>query len=71
MRIEIDVREKELIDILKVMNSMNGTHEIIIKALPIGDIIIYDDINTISHTLIRMQRYGDCLQDLTVCRFHT
>ena len=43
MRIEIDVREKELIDILKVVNSMNGSHEIITKALPIGDIIIYDD----------------------------
>ena len=43
MRIEIDVREKELIDILKVINSMNGTHEIITKALPIGDIIIYDE----------------------------
>ena len=43
MRIEIDVREKELIDVLKVVNSMNGSHEIITKALPIGDIIIYDD----------------------------
>lgn len=46
MRIEIDVREKDLIDIVNTMNIMNGNHEIIVKALPIGDIIIYDDENT-------------------------
>lgn len=45
MRIEIDVREKDLIDIVKTINIMNGNYEIIIKALPIGDIIIYDDQN--------------------------
>ena len=33
MRIEIDVREKDLIDIIKTINIMNGNHEIIIKAL--------------------------------------
>lgn len=43
MRISIDVREKELIDVVKTLNIMGGNHEIIVGALPIGDIIVYDD----------------------------
>lgn len=45
MRIEVDVREKDLLNILEVINNMNGNHEIITKTLPLGDIIIYDDAN--------------------------
>jgi len=43
MRITIDNREKELIDIIQTINIMNGNNEIIVNALPLGDIIIYDD----------------------------
>ena len=45
MRIEVDVREKDLLSVLGTLNIMNGNHEIISKSLPIGDVIIYDDAN--------------------------
>jgi len=43
MRITIDIREKELADIVQTLNIMNGNHEIIVSVLPLGDIIIHDD----------------------------
>ena len=44
MRITLDNREKELIDIIQTLNLMNGNNEIIVSALPLGDIIINDDV---------------------------
>lgn len=46
MRIEVDVREKDLLSVLGTINIINGNHEIISKALPLGDVIIYDDANS-------------------------
>lgn len=42
MRIELDVREQDLSEIVRTVNTMQGMHKIEMKALPIGDIILYD-----------------------------
>lgn len=43
MRITIDIREKDLADVVQTLNLMQGNHEIIVSVLPLGDIIIHDD----------------------------
>lgn len=73
MIIEIDVREKELIPLVRAtleINNLENKHTVIVKSISLGDVLIYDDKNTEPQVVIERKSLTDLASSIRDGRYN-